>query len=216
MTRGTLDQLYQAIVDLDEDRALELAREAVAQGEADSLAMLNTCQQALRMVGERYERGKYYLTALVMAGELFREVMELAPVFDEPSQQQTSVGKIVLGTVRADIHDIGKNIFGTALRSHGFAVVDLGVDVPKERFLEEVRLHHPDLLCLSGLIQGAFESMKATTRLIRGSTEDLGYRLPVVIGGGTVDGDVCTYVGADSWSTDAMEGVRICQELLGR
>jgi methanogenic corrinoid protein MtbC1 len=211
---GTLDELYRAIVDLDEERALELARRAISQDQTTPLLMLSTCQQALRMVGERYERGKYFLTALVLAGELFKEVLELMPGIHESAMHGPTQGKVLLGTVQADIHNIGKDVFGTALRSYGFEVIDLGVDVPKERFLDEVRRSRPDVVCLSGLILAAFESMKSTTRLIRAHDKELAYRPPVVIGGGTVDGQICSYVGADSWSTDAMEGVRICQELL--
>jgi methanogenic corrinoid protein MtbC1 len=212
---STLDSLYLALIDLDEELTLKLAREAVEGGQVAPRMILSTCQQALRMVGERYERKEYYLAALVMAGELFNEVLEMVQPRQEPSEPDVSSGTIVLGTVSGDIHDIGKNVFGTTLRSYGFKVIDLGVDVPKERFLAEVRETHPDVVCLSGLILAAFESMKATTKLIRLHYADLGYRPPVVLGGGTVDSDICDYVGADSWSTDAMEGVRICQELIG-
>jgi methanogenic corrinoid protein MtbC1 len=212
---STLDSLYQALIDLDEELTLKLAREAVERGEAAPRMILSTCQQALRMVGERYERKEYFLAALVMAGELFNEVLEIVQPPQELSEPDVSSGTIVLGTVSGDIHDIGKNVFGTALRSYGFKVIDLGVDVSKESFLAEVRRIHPDVVCLSGLILAAFESMKATTRLIHLHSADLGYRPPVVLGGGTMDSDICDYVGADSWSTDAMEGVRICQKLIG-
>jgi methanogenic corrinoid protein MtbC1 len=210
---STLDSLYLALVDLDEDLTLKLAREAVERGETTPRMILSTCQQALRMVGERYERGEYYLAALVMAGELFNEVFEVVQPPQESFEPQGTSGTVVLGTVSDDIHDIGKNVFATTLRSYGFEVVDLGVDVAKERFLAEVKRVRPDVVCLSGLILAAFESMRATTELIRSSSADLGYRPPIVLGGGTMDGDICDYVGADSWSTDAMEGVRICQEL---
>jgi methanogenic corrinoid protein MtbC1 len=210
---STLDSLYLALIDLDEELTLKLAREAVERGETAPRMILSTCQQALRMVGE-YERKEYYLAALVMAGELFNEVLEVVQPPHEPSESDGSSGTILLGTVSGDIHDIGKNVFGTALKSYGFKVIDLGVDVSKERFLAEVRQTHPDVVCLSGLILAAFESMKATTRLIRLHIADPGYRPPVVLGGGTMDSDICDFVGADSWSTDAMEGVRICQELI--
>ena len=88
--------------------------------------ILSTCQQALRMVGERYERKEYYLAALVMAGELFNEVLEVVQPLQEPSEPDVPSGTIVLGTVSGDIHDIGKNVFGTTLRSYGFKVIDLG------------------------------------------------------------------------------------------
>jgi methanogenic corrinoid protein MtbC1 len=211
---ATIDLMYQALVDLDEESTLELARQALAEDNVPPLMMLNTCQQALRMVGERYERGQYFLTALVMAGELFKEVLALTPPIHDVRHASDSSETIVLGTASADIHDIGKNVFKTALQSYGFRVVDLGVDVAKESFLEAVKAERPRVVCLSGLILVAFESMRDTIQLLRSQEEEIGYRPAIVIGGGTVDSDVCAWVGADSWSTDAMEGVRICQELL--
>jgi dimethylamine corrinoid protein len=210
----TLDELRMALIELDESRTLELTRELVARGEATSLSILNTCQQALKVVGERYEREEYYIAGLIMAGELFKEVLDLVPPPPEQSPHGESSGTVVLGTVAGDIHDIGKNLFGTSLRGFGFNVIDLGVDVSPERFLEEVRESQPDVVCLSGLIMAAFESMKATVTLLRAHEAELGYRPPVVLGGGTIDGRICQYCGADSWSTDAMEGVRICQNLV--
>jgi methanogenic corrinoid protein MtbC1 len=167
-------------------------------------------------VGERYERQEYYLSGLIMAGELFKEVLDL--VQPPPGQEPlgTAAGTVLLGTVRGDIHDIGKNMFATSLRGFEFKVIDLGVDVSPEGFLAEVERSRPDILCLSGLIMAAFESMKATVRLVRSQEERLGYRPPVVLGGAIIDGRVCQYAGADSWSTDAMEGVRICQDLMRR
>jgi methanogenic corrinoid protein MtbC1 len=212
----TLDDLRTALIELDESRTLELTRELLAHGEATPLSILNTCQQALRMVGERYERQEYYIAGLIMAGELFKEVLDLAQPPHEQTAPQESSGTVVLGTVAGDIHDIGKNLFGTSLRGFGFKVVDLGVDVSPERFLAEVKRSRPDVVCLSGLIMAAFDSMKKTVVLLRAAEAELGYRPPVVLGGGIIDGRVCEYCEADSWSTDAMEGVRICQNLVGR
>jgi dimethylamine corrinoid protein len=124
------------------------------------------------------------------------------------------LGTVVLGTVAGDIHDIGKNMFGTSLRAYGFTVIDLGVDVPPQRFLEEVGRRRPDVVGLSGLIVRAFESMKATVALLKDSEAELGYRPPVVLGGAIIDSRICQYCGADSWSADAMEGVRICERLV--
>jgi methanogenic corrinoid protein MtbC1 len=211
----TLEALAAALIELDEEQTLRLTKEILTQGDATALSILAVCQQALRVVGERYERGEYYLSGLMMGGELFMEVLDLA----QPSYQQTaseeSSGTILLGTVARDIHDIGKDIFGVALRGFGFKVIDLGVDVPKESFLEEVRRSRPDVVCLSGLVAAAFRSMKETVSILRANATELGYTPPIVIGGGTVSGEVCQFVDADSWSTDAMEGVRICQRLVG-
>jgi methanogenic corrinoid protein MtbC1 len=180
------------------------------------MSILNACQQALKVVGERYERQEYFISGLIMAGELFKEVLDLVQPSQEEINPSTSAGTVVLGTVAGDIHDIGKNMFGTSLRGFDFKVIDLGVDVSPESFLAEVDRSRPDVLCLSGLIMTAFESMKTTVSLVRAHEAELGYRLPVVLGGAIIDGRVCQYAGADSWSTDAMEGVRICQDLAAR
>ncbi len=213
---GTLEGLRAALIELDEDRTLEITRELLARGGVTPHSILSTCQQALRVVGERYEREEYFISGLIMAGELFKEVLELVQPSYEQTGRRESTGTVVLGTVAKDIHDIGKNLFGTSLRSYGFEVVDLGIDVPPERFLAEVKNTKAGVVCLSGLIAAAFDSMKQTVELLRASEGELGYRPPIIIGGAVIDGRVCEYVGADSWSTDAMEGVRICQELVTR
>jgi len=213
---ATLDSLRAALIELDEGRTLDLTRQLLAQDRVTPVSILGACQQALKVVGERYERQEYFLSGLIMAGELFKEVLDLVQPRQEESQPATAAGTVVLGTVAGDIHDIGKNMFATSLRGFEFKVIDLGVDVSPESFLAEVGRSQPDVVCLSGLIMAAFESMKATVRLLRSQEEHLGYQPPVVLGGAIIDGRVCQYAGADSWSTDAMEGVRICQDLVAR
>ncbi len=213
---STLELLRTALVELDESRTLDLTRKLLAQGRVSPVSILSTCQQALKVVGERYERQEYYLSGLIMAGELFKEVLDLVQPVQEQAQPGIVAGTVVLGTVAGDIHDIGKNMFATSLRGFDFKVIDLGVDVSPERFLAEVGSSRPDVVCLSGLIMAAFESMRATVNLLRSQEEQLGYRPPIVLGGSIIDGRVCQYAGADSWSTDAMEGVRICQDLVTR
>jgi methanogenic corrinoid protein MtbC1 len=212
---ATLDALRMALIELDEKQTLELTRELLGR-HVTSTAILNTCQQALRVVGERYEREEYYISGLIMAGELFREVLDIAQPPSEQSTPGKSSGTIVLGTVAKDIHDIGKNLFATSLRSFGFEVIDLGVDVSPEAFLAAVGRFRPHVVCLSGLIAAAFESMKDTVALLRNHEGELGYRPPIVVGGAIMDSRACEFIGSDSWSTDAMEGVRICQDLAAR
>jgi len=213
---ATLDALRGALIELDESRTLDLTRQLLAHGDTTPLSILNTCQQALRVVGERYERQEYFISGLIMAGELFKEVLDLVQPLYEQKPQEDSAGTILLGTVAKDIHDIGKNLFATSLRGFGFKVIDLGVDVPPEAFMAEAKQSRPDVVCLSGLIMVAFESMKETVALLRAHEHELGYHPPVVVGGGTLDSRVSEHCGADSWSTDAMEGVRICQRLVAR
>jgi methanogenic corrinoid protein MtbC1 len=209
-----LDSLRMALIELDEEPTLELTRKLLAGSEATPLSIVNTCQQALKVVGERYERQEYYLSGLIMAGELFKEVLDLVQPYQDQTPREKLSGSVVLGTVAGDIHDIGKNMFATSLKGFGFEVIDLGVDVPPERFLVELRRSRANVVCLSGLIMAAFDSMKETVRLLRAHEDEIGHRTPIVLGGATMDGRICQYCGADSWSTDAMEGVRICQGLV--
>jgi methanogenic corrinoid protein MtbC1 len=210
---ATLDALRGALIELDETRTLDLTRELMAEGQTTPESILSSCQQALKVVGERYEREEYFISGLIMAGELFKEVLDIVQPTEEQMPRTESRATILLGTVAKDIHDIGKNLFAMALRGAGFDVVDLGVDVPAEKFLAETLRCRPEVVCLSGLIFMSFESMKETVALIRAHEADLGYRVPIVIGGGIIDGRVCEFAGADSWSTDSTEGVRICEKL---
>jgi dimethylamine corrinoid protein len=204
------------MANLDEDRTLELARELVAGGQTTRISLLSACQHALRVVGERYERRDYALAALIMGGELFKEVMEIVQSLDQVIPEGESPGLILLGTVAGDIHDIGKSIFQSAALSYGFEVVDIGVNVTKEEFLETAKRLRPDLVCCSGLIAASFKSMRETAQLLRAQEAELGYRPFIVIGGGTIDSMVAAYVEADAWTTDAVEGIHMCQRLLSR
>jgi len=143
--------LIEALMNLDEKRVLGLVSERLKRGD-DPLTLLEECQEGMRQVGVRYEQREYYLSGLMMAGEIFREVMEqVEPALVERLRGSES-GHILLGTVQGDIHDIGKNIFSIMLRCHGFSVTDLGVDAPPGLFLEQARQLQPDIIGLSGLL----------------------------------------------------------------
>ncbi|MEJ2759900.1 MAG: cobalamin-dependent protein [Anaerolineales bacterium] len=129
-------------------------------------------------------------------------------------KKESPSGRILLGTVHGDVHDLGKNIFGMLLTSHGFDVVDLGVDIEPEVFVEKAIEVQPDIIGLSGLITASFESMKETVNAINKETAKQGQKFPILIGGGFITEDVSNYVGADYWMTDAMAGVRLCEDLL--
>jgi len=151
---------------------------------------------------------------MMMAGEIFRELMEiLSPVLEERTTGKES-GHILLGTVQGDIHDIGKNIFSTMVRSHGFRVTDLGVDVAPEQFAEEALRLQPDMIGLSGLLTLAYQSMKETIQSIRKVGDPHVAKTPVIIGGGVVNAMACAMVGADYWAIDAMVGVRLCEQIM--
>ncbi|OFW58627.1 MAG: hypothetical protein A2133_07820 [Actinobacteria bacterium RBG_16_64_13] len=208
-----MDALIAAVAALDYASSLRLVEEALTRGES-GVEIVHATQAGLRLVGERYERQDVFLSGLIMAGEIFRGVMELAqPAWEEELEGGAS-GLVLLGTAAGDIHDVGKNLASLTFKTFGFAVNDLGVDVPPERFLETARQIKPDIMGLSGLVTTAFNSMRETVALIRAHEEELEEMPIIVIGGATIDGHVARYVGADHWTNDAMEGVRICQRLL--
>lgn len=203
----------QKLVDLDEQSVMDQVREALANGE-DPLQILETAQEGVRLVGVQYEAGKYYVAGLMMAGEIFREVMELVEPILVQHLRGTETGHILIGTAEGDIHDIGKNIFCTMLRSHGFTVTDLGVDVSPTHFIEAVIQIKPDIVGMHGLVTTSFDAMKSTIRLIKQDEDPLVSRTPIIIGGGLTNAMVCTYVGADYWATDGMVGVQICKQIM--
>ena len=205
----TSARLIAAVADLQEEAVLALVRQRLAAGD-DPLSMIKDCQEGLRQVGLRYEQREYFLAGLIMGGEIFYQVMELVQPIVERQVSGEASGRILLGTVAGDIHDLGKNIVSVLLRCHNFAVHDLGVDVPPAAFAEQAARFRPHLVGLSGLLTGAYDTMRETVTLLRSE----GYRGPIVIGGGQLNEDVCAYVGADHWTTDAVPGVELCRRLV--
>ena len=209
------EALIDGLTNLEEDKVLAMVRRRLRNGE-DPLEIIRDCQMGMQRVGERYAAGEYYLSGLIMSGEIFREAVELAQPALEKSRTSESLGRVVIGTVQGDIHDIGKNIFGMLLSCYGFAIIDLGVDVPVEDFVTRAIAAQPDIVGLSGLLTISYEAMRDTIAALRAETARRGLAFHILIGGSQVDGTVCRYVGADYWATEAMDGVRICQQLLGQ
>jgi methanogenic corrinoid protein MtbC1 len=201
------EEFVKAIVDLDEKRALELTRKRLEAGE-DPLKILDDLTKAANIIGEKYEKGEFFIADLVMAGEILKEVSELVKLkLRELGKARKAIGKLVIGTVQGDIHDIGKNIVVTMAEAAGFEVIDLGVDVSPEKFVEAVKRHNPDIVGMSGLLTVAIESMKRTIDAIKAA--ELRDKVKIIIGGGRVDQYACEYVGADAWTTSAAIGIRI-------
>jgi methylmalonyl-CoA mutase cobalamin-binding domain/chain len=201
------EEFVKAIVDLDESKALELTRKRLEVGE-DHLKVLDDLTKAANIIGEKYEKGEFFIADLVMAGEILKEVSELVrPKLKELGKVREPIGKLVIGTVQGDIHDIGKNIVVTMAEAAGFEVIDLGVDVSPEKFVEAIQRYNPDIVGMSGLLTLAIESMKKTVDAIKAA--GLRDKVKIIIGGGRVDQYACEYVGADAWTTSAAIGIRI-------
>jgi len=205
------------IAALDEQGSLDAVRERVARGD-DPLAIIGDCQRGMQYVGEDYQSGEYFISGLIMAGEIFREAMEiLEPLMPPAGGGQAGgpaepAGSVVVCTVRGDIHDIGKSILVTLLRSHGLTVHDLGVDVPAAEVVRQVLELKPDVVGLSGLLTAAHASMKETIAELRRVAPRLGRPPLIIIGGGAVDEQVGTWSGADVWAPDAVSGVELIRQ----
>jgi methylmalonyl-CoA mutase cobalamin-binding domain/chain len=198
---------------MDENGSLAAIRRRLRAGE-DPFALMDECRVGMQRVGEMYEQGTYFISALIMAGEIFREAAEmLLPRLVAPPRRPRA-GKIVIATVKGDIHDIGKNIVISLLDTHGFEVVDLGVDVAPERIAEAVERERPDILGLSCLLTTGFESMTTTVAAVRECAGEKERRVPIVIGGAPVDQTVADQAGADGWCTNAANGISVIESLL--
>ncbi len=214
MSKTEAQQIFiQQLSDLEEDKVLATVHARLAQND-DPLTIIEDAQEGMRRVGVRYEQGEYYLAALIMAAEIFREIMELVQPAVETQISSLGSGLILLGTVQGDIHDIGKNIISILSSCYGFVIHDLGVDVSPEIFVAQAEELKPDLIGLSGLITASFEAMAQTIVLLRQAEAQTDRRTPIIIGGSQLDEQVCEYVGADYWVSSAMDGVLLFQRLL--
>jgi len=205
--------LVEAMADMKEAEALRIVDELLAQGE-DPNKILDLASEAMQVVGQRYQEGTYFLPELIMSGEMLKKIGEiLKPKLAAQSTATKKLGTVVLGTVRGDIHDIGKDIVGFMLEVNGFEVHDLGIDTPEEKFVQAVKEYQPQVLALSGFLSVAFDSMKSTIEEV----EKAGLRdnLKVIIGGGQMDDTVRRYTGADAYGDDAMAAVAFAKEVVG-
>ena len=202
--------LVEALADFNEDSVMEAVKTRL-DSEEDPMGIVHDLQKGMDLVGERYNKGTYFLSELIMAADLFTRAMALI----EPSLEgivQEKLGKMVIGTPKGDIHDIGKNIFSNVAKGAGFEVHDLGVDVPVERFLEAVEEVKPEILAFSSLITTAFEPMKVVVdSLVEKGLRD---NMKVIVGGGVTTDTVRKYVGADAQTIDAVEGLEMCKKFV--
>ncbi|UWG98390.1 cobalamin-dependent protein [Dehalobacter sp. DCM] len=208
-----LSEVTSAVGQLDEEKLLQLLNDFVASNptEGDAQAVVNACQQGMAIVGEQFESGEYFVGDLIFAGELLSQSIEsLKPIIGSASASK--VGKIVLGTVEGDLHDIGKNIFRSMAEAAGFEVFDLGIDQKPSTFVEKVEEVKPDVIGMSGVLTLALEAMKKTVEELKNA--GLRDNVKIIIGGNPVTAEACKQIGADAFTTNAAEGVKICQEWL--
>jgi 5-methyltetrahydrofolate--homocysteine methyltransferase len=205
-------QLVEAIADMREEEALKLVREMV-ESDSDPMAILDTSREALDLVGKRFEEGTYFLPELMLAGEMMNQITEIIkPKLAEMPDRERH-GKVLIGTVEGDIHDIGKNIVSFMLDVNGFEVLDLGVDVPPPKFVEATQVFQPQVVALSGFLTLSFDSMKNTVAAIESA--GLRDKVKIMIGGGQINEEVKEFAGADGYGKDAVAGISLAKKWVG-
>ncbi|HHX74558.1 MAG TPA: cobalamin-binding protein [Firmicutes bacterium] len=206
-----MTDLACALRDLDEDKVLELVDERLKRG-VSPLDIIAECNEGVAAVGDLFASGKYFLTELMFSGEIMQAVMaRLEPLLATVGDEEQMAGTFVIGTVRGDIHDIGKNIVVSLLRSHGFKVIDLGVDVPAGKFVDMVRKTGAKVLGLSALLNTTYPEMKNVIDALKEA--GLRDQVKVIVGGSIVSERVREYTGADAYATDAMTGVEFARKV---
>jgi len=210
-----LNELVDAIAHMKEQNALNLAEKMLNEGE-NPISILEMCREAVEYVGKQFELGNYFLPELIMAGEMLKKISKMTEPFvkQDTSQNTERIGKVVIGSVKGDIHDIGKDIVIFMLDVNGFEVQDLGVDVPPEEFVDAIRQTQPQIVGMSALLTTVFESFKNTVEAIKvaGLRDDV----KIMIGGGTVTDDVRKYSGADAYGKDAVAAVNLSKKWVAK
>lgn len=205
-------KLVDVIVNMKEEEAVKLAREMLESGE-DPLNVLSYCREAMNIIGKRFEEGIYFLPELILAGEILKKIAPMTQEKIGGELERKRAGKILIGTVEGDIHDIGKDIVVFMLDANGFEVLDLGIDVPVKKFVDAITDFQPRVVGLSGFLTLAFDSMKKTVEAIRdvSSKDDL----KIMIGGGQIDDEIRRFTGADAYGKDAMAAVTLSKGWIG-
>jgi 5-methyltetrahydrofolate--homocysteine methyltransferase len=202
------EQLVKAVSDMQEEEAIRLTKAMLDSG-TDPQVILDGSREAMAIVGSRYEHKEYFLPELIIAGDLLKEIAAIVKPKLKAKASGGPKGKVLIGTVAGDIHDIGKSVVCFMLDVNNFDVTDLGVDVPADVFVQKIKEIKPNVVGLSGFLTMAFDQMKLTIAAIK----DAGLRdkVKVMIGGAIMDANVAQYVGADAYGSDAMAAVKLAK-----
>ncbi len=210
-----LEKIKNLLVNIEIDKVEEAVKEALKAGIPPLEIIEKGLAPAMRIIGDKFEKGEYFLAELVAAGETFKEILNkyLKPELMKRGETTKKLGKVVIGTVRGDLHDIGKNIVATMLESAGFEVYDLGVDVPPEEFVKKAKEVNADIVAMSALLTTTMMEMKnVIEELKKAGIRD---KVKVIVGGAPITEEFAREIGADAYGEDAVKAVKICKQLLG-
>jgi trimethylamine corrinoid protein len=202
-------KLVKLLSELQEQEAIEYVEKALEKGD-DPNKILDETKDGMAIVGKKFAAGEYFIPDLIYSGEILRQlVQKLEPHLKKKGGEQKKLGKVIVGTVAGDIHDIGKDLVVFMLDVNGYEVTDLGIDVPIQKFVDAVKSTGATVVALSGFLTLAFENMKATIEALKAA--GLRDKLKIMIGGGQIDEQVKKFTGADEWGKDAMDAVKLAK-----
>jgi len=206
-----LNRIKESLVNLDPDSTRRFVEEAI-KNNIPIRDILDAMASAMVEVGVRYERGEYFVADLIVASDIFKDVMEnlLKPLIKK--ERSEILGRVVIGTVYGDVHDIGKNLVATFLEAAGFEVIDLGVDVPPEKFIEAIRKYNPDIVGMSALITSTMMYMKHIIDAIKEA--GLRDKVKIIVGGAPITEKFAIEIGADAYGENAFKAIEICKKLI--
>ncbi len=202
------DKLVDVMGDLDEDAMIEMLEDVMADGGSEAEKAMEACQKGMEKVGSLFEEGEYFVGDLIYAGELMTQAVEILTPALVGSESAGPKTKMILCTVKDDLHDIGKNIVRSMLEAAGFDVVDLGIDVAPEKVVEVAKEQNIKIVALSGVLTLALDSMKETIDAIRAA----GLDCKVIIGGAPVSAEACAAMGADEWAHSPQKTINVCKK----
>lgn len=206
------EDLVKTLADLKEKEVLKIVQDRLGTGE-DPLKILDDARRAVEIVGKRFSEGEYFIPDLVYSGEILKAITDMVKPKISRGAEVKRVGKVIVGTVAGDIHDIGKDIVVFMLDVNGFEVFDLGVDVPAQKFVDTIKETGSTVIGLSGFLTLAFDSMKETVEAVKKA--GLRDKVKIMIGGGQIDDQVKVFAGADAYGKDAMAAVTLAKGWIG-
>jgi 5-methyltetrahydrofolate--homocysteine methyltransferase len=204
--------LVKLLSDLKEPEALEFVEKALGEG-VDPADLLGEAKEGMNIVGQRFASEEYFIPDLVFSGEILKGIVKMLEPHLKKGEEAERLGKVIIGTVAGDIHDIGKDLVVFMLDVSGFEVTDLGIDVPAQKFVDTIKETGSRVVGLSGFLTLAFQSMKDTVEAI--NEAGLRDNVKIMIGGGQIDDQVKSFAGADAYGKDAMAAVTLAKQWIG-
>jgi corrinoid protein of di/trimethylamine methyltransferase len=207
-------QIRQSVIDLDGAKAKELSNQIIEEEGHDFLKAIDSCAEGLREIGNQFESGAMFLPELIKSGQIMKEVTSiLGPAMLKKGKQKDPIGRVVIGTVPGDVHDIGKDIVATMLFVQGFEVFDLGKDVPISRFVEKTKEVQADIVAASALLSSTMPYQKDIVQaFVEDGSRD---RIKILVGGAPVTPEWVKEIGADGYGENAVEAVKVAKQLMG-